>query len=492
MNARPVPRVPRGFRDLFSADVSIRREIIDVILGVYRRYGFEPLETPAVEYADVLGKYLPESDTPEGGVFSLRDDDGQWVALRYDLTAPLSRIFAQHGKELIRPFRRYQVGPVWRQEKTGPGRFREFYQCDFDTVGTSSMAADAEVCAVAASCFEDLGIDRGEYLIKVNDRKILNGLLDVIGLPADAEGEGPKPRLGVLRTIDKLDRLGTAGVRELLGEGRLDVSGDYTRGTALSSVQVDVVMGYLGVRCSDREVVCQRLRELVGGSKEGVEGVRELEEIHEHLEAMDLGPDQVVFEPSIVRGLAYYTGPVFEAELTFEAESEDRQRRFGSVLGGGRYDDLVERFTGTRIPATGASVGIDRLLAALEDDERLGSRAARGPVVVTVFDRERMGDYQRMATELRTAGIPTEVYLGSRGVRAQVKYADRRASPVAIIAGSDEFDRGEVTLKDLRLGARLSQTIQDREQWTKGRPAQVSVPRTELVAATHQLLEQMN
>ena len=482
---RPLPRIPRGFRDLFAADVAARRKMLASIAEVYERFGFEPLETPALEYVDVLGKFLPESETPEGGVFSLRDDD-QWVALRYDLTAPLSRIYAQYAQDLTSPFRRYQIGPVWRQEKPGPGRFREFYQCDFDTVGTDSMAADAEICAVVAESFEALGIDRGGYVIRVNDRKVLNGVLDAIGLAAGASAEAG-PRLAVLRAIDKLDRLGADGVRLLLGEGRLDSSGDFTRGAGLSADQIAVVMGYLEAASSDRYRVCRRLRELVGRSETGADGVRELEEIAELLDAMDLGEDRVVFDPSVVRGLAYYTGPVVEAVLTFEVEEEGERREFGSVLGGGRYDDLVERFTGAKVPATGASIGVDRLLAALAALGRLEADRARRPVVITIFERHRMADYQRMASDLRAAGIAAELYLGSKGFRQQLKYADKRDSPVAVICGSDEFDRGEVTLKDLALGSKLSKTITDRDEW-KEQPAQISVPRAELVAGVRRLL----
>ncbi len=480
---RPAPKIPRGFRDLAAADVLARRGMLSTISEVYERFGFEPLETPALEYVEALGKFLPESDTPAGGVFSLRDDDRRWIALRYDLTAPLSRFYARNAGGLTSPYRRYQVGPVWRREKPGPGRFRECYQGDFDTVGTDSMVADAEICAVVATCFEALGIGRGDYMIRVNNRKVLNGVLDTIGLPETADG-----RLTVLRAIDKLDRLGAGGVRRLLGDGRLDASGDFTAGAGLGSEQIEIVLGYLEATGDDRTRVCRRLGELVGTSEVGAEGVRELEEIHQLLEAMDLGTDRVIFDPSVVRGLAYYTGPVVEAALTFEVEEEGEKKEFGSVLGGGRYDNLVERFTGTKIPATGASIGIDRLLAALKALERLDVDRSRRPVVITIFERDRMADYQRMASELRSAGIAAELYLGSKGFRQQLKYADKRDSPVAVIAGSKELERDEVTLKDLRLGARLSKEIKDREKW-KEQPAQISVPRAELVAGVRKLLD---
>lgn len=483
---RPVPKVPRGFRDLTADDVIARRKMLATISEVYERFGFEPLETPALEYVEALGKFLPESDTPAGGVFSLRDDDQRWVALRYDLTAPLSRYYAQNANQLTSPYRRYQVGPVWRQEKPGPGRFREFYQCDFDTVGTESMVADAEICAVVTTCFEALGIGRGDYLLRVNNRKVLNGVLDAIALP-EADDD-PQSRLTVLRAIDKLDRLGTKGVRLLLGKGRLDTSGDFTKGAGLAAEQIEIVMGYLEATTRDRAQVCRRLRELVGTSAVGAEGVDELETIGQLLDAMDLSDEQVIFDPSVVRGLAYYTGPVVEAELTFEVEEDGEKRDFGSVLGGGRYDGLVERFTGTKIPATGASIGVDRLLAALKALDRLDTDSSQKPVIITIFERDRMVDYQRMASDLRNAGIAAELYLGSKGFRQQLKYADKRNSPVAVIAGGNEFESGQVTLKDLRLGAKLSKEIKDRDRW-KEQPAQISVPRAELVAGVRKLLD---
>jgi histidyl-tRNA synthetase len=484
------PQVPRGFRDLFAIDLDVRHRMIEAIRGVYTRFGFEPLETPALEYAEVLGKYLPESDTPEGGIFALRDDDGRWIALRYDLTAPLSRVVAMYGPQLPSPLRRYQIGPVWRKEKPGPGRFREFLQCDFDTVGTGSLAADAEVCAVLVAGLDAVGIAPGDFRVKVNNRKVINGVLDRIGLARDDTPEGRSQRLSLLRAIDKLDRLGLEGVCELLGEGRMDESGDFTRGACLLPEQAGPVLEYIRSGTCERAEVCARLRGLVGQSEVGLEGVRELEVMDGLLDASGLGSERVVFDPSMVRGLAYYTGPVFEAELTFKVEDEDGTvRPFGSVAGGGRYDDLVERFTGTKVPATGASIGVDRLLAALRASRRIGTDHRLGPIVVTVMDQARLPDYQRMVAELRGAGLAAELFLGSGGFRKQLKYADRRRAPIAVIAGGDELAAGNVSLKDLRLGAELAAEITDRDVWRKGRPAQVTVPRADLVAEVRVMLE---
>lgn len=485
---RPKPRIPRGFRDIFADDVAARRRMIAVFREVYERYGFEPLETPAFEFVDVLGKYLPESDTPDGGIFALRDDDEAWVALRYDLTAPLSRLVAQLGQDLPRPFRRYQIGPVWRQEKPGPGRYREFYQCDFDSVGTKSMAADAEVCAVYAECFEALGLEAGDFRIRVNNRKVLNGVLDAAGIPPEDSPEGARQRLTVLRAVDKLDRLGKGEVQALLGKGRRDESGDFTPGAELADDQTAAVMAFIEVEAEDRGAVCRALRELVGDSAVGIEGVEELEVIGELLDALDLPSEQVAFDPSVVRGLAYYTGPVFEVELTFEiVDEKGRKRPFGSVAGGGRYDDLVERFTGTKVPATGASIGVDRLLAALRASRWRDEQRAPGPIVVTIFDKSRLADYQRMVAELRAAGLSAELYLGTGGLKKQFKYADKRCSPIAVIAGGDEFSRGEVSLKDMELGRKLTSDVADRDEWLK-QPAQVTVSMNELVSKAREII----
>ena len=479
---RPVPRSPKGFRDSFAGEVIARRRMVETIREVYERYGFEPLETPAMEFVDVLGKFLPEQEGPAGGIFALTDDDDQWMALRYDLTAPLSRVVAERAQHLPRPYRRYQYGPVWRNEKPGPGRYREFFQFDVDTVGAASMAADAEICAILSESMEAIGIPRGDYVVQVNNRKVLNGVLEAIGIPAD-EGDAPSgQRLGVLRAIDKLDRVAVDGVRELLQQGRMDESGDYTDGAGLDDGQAETVLQFVQAGAEDRAEVCAKLARLVGASAVGAEGVDELRQIHDLLDATGHGPDRVLFDPAIVRGLAYYTGPVYEVVLTFDITDEaGRRRQFGSVAGGGRYDDLVKRFTGTEMPATGVSIGVDRLLAALQAVKPADAAARLGPVVVAVLDRDRLLDYQRMTQELRAAGVAAELYLGESGLRAQLKYADRRGAPVVVIAGGAEFERGEVQLKDLGLGDKLAQEITDREQWRKGQPAQVSVPRDQLV-----------
>lgn len=483
--ARPSARVPKGFRDTFAQSVLARQNMIETIRRVYELYGFSPLETPAVEYVDALGKYLPETDSAESGIFSFRDEDSNLIALRYDLTAPLSRVFSQYRGSLPLPFRRYQVGQVWRNEKPGPGRFREFYQFDIDTVGSASMAADAEVCAVLADALEALHISRGDYAIRVNNRKALNGVLEIAGLPDDE-----KTSLTVLRAIDKLDRLGIEGVRQLLGEGRKDESGDYSEGAKLTDMQAQLIVDLLSVKVDLRLKTCDRFEEIVRGSKVGEEGVAELRQIDRFLTAAGYGEDRVVFDPTVVRGLAYYTGPVFEAALTFEVTDETGEKRqFGSVAGGGRYDYLVERFIGEKVPATGASIGVDRLLAALETLGKLKSVDLSAPVVVTVMDRDRWDEYQKITSDLRGAGIPAEMYLGEGNFRKQLQYADERGAVIAVIAGSSEFDAGQVSLKDLRLGRELSKEITERDVWAKDRPSQVTIPTEDLVGEVKKILE---
>lgn len=485
---RPRAEPPKGFRDYFGAEVTERKAMLDRIAEVYHRHGFDPLETSAVETVAALGKFLPDVDRPNEGVFAWQDDDQDWLALRYDLTAPLARVAAQYRNDLPAPYRRYAMGPVWRNEKPGPGRFRQFYQCDADTVGAPSVAADAEICAMLADVFEVLGLG-GAYVVRVNNRKVLNGVMEVAGVLDPAVPEKFHHERGiVLRAIDKFDRLGEEGVRALLGAGRRDESGDFTKGAGLSADQAEVVMGFTAARRATGAETVARLRELVGGSVIGAEGVDELETIAALLTAQGYGPDRIVIDPGVVRGLGYYTGPVFEAELTFEIlDEKGRKRQFGSVAGGGRYDDLVKRFTGQSVPATGVSIGVDRLLAALRAKGIAASGEAAGPVVVTVMDRDRMAEYLAIAAELRAAGIRAEVYLGNpKNFGNQLKYADKRAAPVAVIQGGDEAARGAVVLKDLILGARIAESA-TLEEW-KDRPAQVEVARGDMVAAVRRML----
>ena len=483
---RPKAETPKGFRDYFGADVTERKAMLDRIAEIYHRHGFDPLETSAVETVEALGKFLPDVDRPNAGVFAWQEEtvpgggSGDWLALRYDLTAPLARVAAQFRNDLPTPYRRYAMGPVWRNEKPGPGRFRQFYQCDADTVGSASVGADAEICVMLADALEAVGIARGDYMVRINSRKVLNGVLEAAEVRAE-QAES------VLRQIDKFDKVGREGVLALLTAGRKDDSGAFIEGVGLSDAQAAPVLAFLTSGGDNNQATLDNLRAAVGGSAIGAEGVEELAQIAAMLEAMGVGGDRAVIDPAVVRGLGYYTGPVFEAELTFEIlDEKGRKRRFGSVAGGGRYDGLVERFTGQKMPATGVSIGVDRLLAALRA-RGLSGAAADGPVVVTVMDRDRMADYQAMASELRAAGIRAEVYLGNpKNFGNQLKYADRRGAPVAVIQGADEAARGVVQVKDLNLGARIAAEA-SHEEW-KSQPAQTEVPHHGLVAEIRRIL----
>ncbi len=482
---RPEARTPRGFRDRMGAELTAERRMLETIRSVYESYGFDALETSAIEYVDALGKFLPDLDRPNEGVFAFRDDDEQWLAMRYDLTAPLARFVAENFEALPKPFRRYQVGQVFRNEKPGPGRYREFTQFDADTVGTANVVADAEGYMMLCDVLEKLGLG-GNYVVKVNNRKVLNGVLEAIGM---AKGPHQGQRDAVLRAIDKLDRLGPQAVRQLLGAGRKDESGDFTRGAELGAEAIDRVVALTEINAVERATVCARLLALVGSSEEGQKGVAELKEIDALLTGAGYGADRVHFDPSVVRGLAYYTGPVVEAELTFEVRNDDGQLvRFGSVASGGRYDDLIMRFKGVEVPATGISIGVSRLLSALIAKGLVSTASTHGPVVVLVMDKDAMPGYLAMVRELREAGLRAELYTGTAGMKAQLKYADKRQSPVAVIEGGDERAKGIVTLKDLVLGAERAKDIKDRDQWSKGSEAQITVPRAELVSAVKRIL----
>ncbi|MEI6574408.1 MAG: histidine--tRNA ligase [Alphaproteobacteria bacterium] len=500
-------RLPRGLADRGPHELSAMRGMLERIRGTFELYGFEAVETPFIEYTDALGKFLPDQDRPNEGVFSFQDDDDQWLSLRYDLTAPLARYVAEHFDKLPKPYRSYRNGFVFRNEKPGPGRFRQFMQFDADTVGAPSVAADAEIAMLMADTLEAVGIARGDYVIKVNNRKVLDGVMEAIGLAGD---ENAARRLIVLRAIDKLDKVGPDGVFALLGEGRKDPSGDFTKGAKLTSAQADNIMRFVGFSArvvdahtvkyvqEDIDVPDQKssvariewLEKRVELGAIGQEGLNELREINALITASGYGDDRIMIDPSVVRGLEYYTGPVFEAELTFEVKDEDGKLvRFGAVAGGGRYDGLVARFRGEPVPATGFSVGVSRLLAALSILGKQGTESdQQGPVVVLVMDKDQTASYQRLVSTLRQNNIRAELYLGGSGMKAQMKYADKRGSVCVVIQGSDEREKGEVLIKDLVLGATLS-SAPDRDAYLKQQAeAQFAVPESEMIAAVRKVL----
>ena len=473
---RPKARVAKGFRDIGPDEIRGTRRMLAKIQEVYEAYGFEPVEQPFVEYTDALGKFLPDQDRPNAGVFSFQDDDEQWLSLRYDLTAPLARFVAENSQKLPTPYRSYRQGWVFRNEKPGPGRFRQFMQFDADTVGSASPVADAEVCMMAADTMEALGLQRGQYVMKFNSRKLLDGFTETFGI-------GDEVKLTWLRALDKLDRLGKEGVALLLGEGRKDESGDFTKGAGLNVKQIDASLAFATATALDPA--------FVSGSKNGEEGLRDLEAMQALFGAAGYGADRIRYDSSVVRGLEYYTGPVFECELLMETKDEDGKTvRFGSVGGGGRYDDLVARFTGQQVPATGFSIGVSRLYSALKLVGKAEEAATLAPIVVLVMDKERQGDYWRMVQQLRAGGIRAEMYAGTAGMKAQMKYADKRGAPLVVIQGGDEKARGEVQVKDLRLGAELASNIASREEYASQRLAQFSVAEADLVSAVKKALAQ--
>ncbi len=480
-------RLPRGLADRGPHELSAMRGMLEKIRSTFELYGFEAVETPFIEYTDALGKFLPDQDRPNEGVFSFQDDDDQWLSLRYDLTAPLARYVAEHFDKLPKPYRSYRNGFVFRNEKPGPGRFRQFMQFDADTVGAPSVAADAEIAMLMSDTLEAVGIARGDYVIKVNNRKVLDGVMEAIGLAGD---ENTARRLIVLRAIDKLDKVGPEGVRDLLGKGRMDPSGDFTKGAGLESKAIETILAFTAARADTLAATFKNLHTVVAGSARGVEGVNELEEIASLVSAGGYNDGRVIIDPSVVRGLEYYTGPVFEAELTFEVKDEDGKLvRFGAVAGGGRYDGLVARFRGEPVPATGFSVGVSRLLAALSILGKKGTESdQQGPVVVLVMDKDQTASYQRLVSVLRQNNIRAELYLGGAGMKAQMKYADKRGSVCVVIQGSDEREKGEVLIKDLVLGATLS-SAPDRDAYLKQQAeAQFAVPEAEMVAAVRKVL----
>jgi histidyl-tRNA synthetase len=480
-------RLPRGLEDRGPAAINATRRMVEAIRTVYERYGFEPVETPAFEYTDALGKFLPDQDRPNEGVFSFQDDDEQWISLRYDLTAPLARYVGErYGTDnLVLPYRSYRHGWVFRNEKPGPGRFRQFMQFDADTVGSASPAADAEMCMMAADTMEALGIQRGQYRVKVNNRKVLDGVMESIGLAGD---ENAGRRLTVLRAVDKFDRLGEEGVLALLGAGRRDESGDVTKGAGLSDDHAHRVLNATCPEKGTNEEIIAKLM-LSPETQIGRDGIKELNDISQLVAACGYD-DRVHIDPTVVRGLEYYTGPVYEVELLLETKDEKgRPVRFGSVGGGGRYDGLVSRFRGEPVPATGFSIGVSRLQAALTLLGKLDTKPEFGPVVVTVFDRDRVADYQKMVAQLRNANIRAELYLGNpKNMGNQLKYADRRNSPCVIIQGSDEKARGEVQVKDLIEGAKAAAAIASNQEWRETRPAQFSCKEDEIVVKVREVL----
>ena len=468
------PRLSRGLRDLLSDQMLARQWMIDTIRGTYELYGFVPLGTPAVEYLDVLLGSSAGAEAQQS-IFTVRNPEGEELGLRFDLTVPLARVVAQY-RDLPRPYRRYQVSQVWRADKPGPGRFREFTQFDLDSVGVESEIADTEI--IAGMCDTLSALEVGPSMVRFSSRGILNLLLAYAGIPAELGTD-------VFRVLDKLDKVGREKVRLELTTGYVDSSGDPIPGVGIAPVAVDKIERFLAIRADNRREVVAQLRELFAGVEGADREIGVVEVISEHLYALGYGNDRVALDLSIARGLAYYTGPVFEAILLDAPQ-------FGSIFGGGRYDGLVMRFLGEKVPAVGASIGVDRLLAALIHLGRAGQQKATAKVLITNMDPGLQDDYVAMTWELRRAGIPTELYLGpAKGPGKQLKYADSWGIPLAVLYGSNEKEKGIVTLKDMDVGRRRAEALANRQEWLEERPGQREVPRTELVAAVREMLAQM-
>jgi histidyl-tRNA synthetase len=469
------PRLLRGLRDYFADQMHARQWIIDTVRAVYERYGYVPLGTPAIEYLDVLSGTAGEETQKQ--LFEVKGPEDERLGLRFDQTVSLARVVAQYP-DLPRPFRRYQVASVWRCDNPYEkrGRFREFIQFDIDAIGVESEIADLET--ITAMCDAMRALNTGPFRVRVSDRRVLNLLMPLAGIK-------PEMAHDVFRVLDKLDKLGAEKVRLELTTGYQDESGSRVPGLGFSAAQVDQIEQFLAIRPAKREDVLAQVRSLFQTVPGVEEAVAPLTRMSHQLTLLGYGEDQVVYDVSIARGLAYYTGTIFETELLDLPE-------FGSVCSGGRYDDLVMRFLGERVPAVGTSVGVDRLLVALQELGRAPLRKATAQVLVTVFDQQRIDDYLGMTYELRRAGICAELYLGTeKRIGKQVRYGDHYEIPVLVVCGSDEFARGEVQLKDMSIGRRRTAEVADRGQWRAERPGQFNVPRDQLVAAVKNLLAQI-
>jgi histidyl-tRNA synthetase len=468
------PKLLRGFRDYLPAQMNARLKMIATIRRVYELYGFQPLDTPAQEYRVTLMGY-GEENTKQ--IFSFENPEEEAVALRFDLTVPLARVVAQYP-DLQLPFRRYQVAPVWRCDKPDPGRFREFIQFDLDAVGVTSLAADAEILCAMHDTLKALGVER--FKIKFSDRKVLNSLLDFASIPHERAHD-------VFRVLDKLDKIGLDDVVAELTIGR-DASGVKITGLGLSASQVERIKQFLKLPSGKRREVLANLAALFASVESAGEAIAGLTVLCDSLEALGISEEHILLDLTIARGLDYYTGPVFEASLSDAPE-------FGSVFGGGRYDGLVERFLGRKIPAVGASIGVDRLFAAMEKLGLHELAPSTAKVIVTVMEPARLADYQKLTREIRQAGINAEMYLGDeKSLGKQLQYANRQQIPLAVIMGSDEFVKSEVTIKNLKLGAQLQdkkKTAQgkEREEWLAlSRTVQRTIPLSHCIEELQNLL----
>ena len=462
---KPTSELPNGFADRQEEELLIRDLLISNIKKIMSKYGFQYLETPSFEYTDSIGKFLPDKDRPSEGIFSF-EDEKKWLSLRYDLTAPLARYAAKNFDSLPRPFKRFQLGTVWRNEKPGPGRFREFLQFDADYIGTSNLFSDAELCFLISEILNSCGLEKSEFIVKISNRKLSKGLLEKLNITDEQK------QSITLRAIDKLDRVGVEGVQYLLGKGRKDKSGDFTKGAELEESQIKEIIKFLNIKnLSDKNF--EKIREIAADNKSMNNGIKELELMEKYFLLFNF--TNYIFDPTVVRGLEYYTGPIFEANLTFGVKNNKGQEiEFGSVGGGGRYDDLVKRFNNQDCPSTGISVGLDRLIYAILQKNKIKAEK-KNPVLICVFDEKYMDFYIKILNVLRSKNISAEIYSGSSNIKSQFKYADRRGCDFVILCGDDEVSKNVVTIKNLNVGKQMSENIKDRSEWKQSLEAQKTV-----------------
>lgn len=487
---RVEPRLYKGLQDYLPDQMAARQRIIDTVRSVYELYGFVPLGTPAIEHLDVLvGAGGAEANQ---SIFRVHGPEELPLGLRFDLTVPLARVVSQY-RELPKPFRRYQVSSVWRADKPDKGRFREFTQFDIDSVGVETELADVEI--IAAMCDALTALNVGPFQVRFSSRRVLNLLLAYAQIPPMLNTQREVVERGqkrlepvevaatdIFRVLDKLDKVGIDKVRRELTTGYKDDSGAFIPGLGLDPSQVERIEQFLAIKGDQRSTVLTQLSNTFASVPEAAAEIDVLRRMSDRLGSLGYADDRVAIDLSIARGLAYYTGPVFETVLLDAPH-------YGSVCSGGRYDDLVMRFMGERLPATGTSIGIDRLLAALIELGRVKLRHATARVMVTTMDANLTDEYLRIAGDLRRAGINTELYLGTaKGFGKQVKHADVQRIPLVIVVGSDEAERGVVTIKEMQQGREESLRTGERAEWLRKRPGQVEVPRGDLVEAVKKLL----
>ena len=483
------PELASGFIDRKGNELILKDRLIEIIKRNFQLYGFEPLETPGFEISENIGKFLPDEDRPMSGVFGFKDYKN-WISLRYDLTAPLARYFAANENLISKPFKRYQVGTVWRNEKPGPGRFKEFTQIDADIVGTKNILADADMCILLADTLNKCGLDKNEFIIRVSNRKCFFGILNWLGISSERQ------RIAITRAVDKYDRIGIEGVASLLGKGRKDKSGDFTKGVGLNKKQIKQITEYIeentlydteGNANFPDPTKYAPLAQYDFLDPLYDEGQKELSNFFKNTRLSEF-KNQIVYSPTLVRGIEYYTGTIFEANLLFKVKNQKGQEvEFGSVGGGGRYDDLVSRFTNNIAPATGVSIGLDRLLVGVQQRDNFWKNNNEientGPVVICLFEinEKDIAPYYKILTMLRSAGIKSEVYSGDSSIKSQMKYADKRNSPAVILYGENEAKSGTVTIKNLKVGKESSKDIKTREDWKSNKSAQVTVKLENLI-----------